>query len=188
MKFKEATPRVTTRLLSFMLAIASAPLTAGASEPAGASARVGVTVALASETATVLAAFREAVQGVHGCDAEGKSTGPYDFAASDVVVGKSYASGRGERIVTLRLRDPAEITGGCNDGPLDDQWLPHTFAVLSNGKVRHLGSSMTLIDAGDYDGDGRSELVFAFAKYDYDGYTLFSNGFERSVSYGWIYH
>lgn len=109
--------------------------------------------------ASVLLAFREAVKGVHGCDADGASTGLFDFAASDVVVGKSYASGLGDRIVTLTLRQRPEVIGGCDDGPRDDPWLPRTFAVLANGTVRHLGSAMTLVDAGDYDGDGRSELV-----------------------------
>jgi hypothetical protein len=141
-----------------------------------------------SVVAAVMPAFREAVKGVHGCDAEGKSTGPYNFPGSEVAAEKSYASARGERIITLTLRARLEITGGCNDGPLDDQWLPHTFAILANGTIRHLGSSMALIDAGDYDHDGHSELVFAFAKDDYDGYTLFWDGFERSVTYGWIYH
>jgi hypothetical protein len=43
---------------------------------------------------------------------------------------------------------------------------------------------MTVIDAGDYDGDGRSELVVMFQRYDHDGYTLFFDNFDRSISFG----
>jgi hypothetical protein len=39
---------------------------------------------------------------------------------------------------------------------------------------------MTVIDAGGYDGDGRSELVVMFQRYDHDGYTLFFDKFDRS--------
>jgi hypothetical protein len=63
------------------------------------------------------------------------------------------------------------------------------FFLSSPGRVRVLGLDMTVLDAGDYDGDGRSELLVKFARYDHDGYTLFyGRDFERSVSFGWMYH
>jgi hypothetical protein len=141
----------------------------------------------AAQLDRVLPAFREAVRGISGCEADGRAAGPYDFPPNEVIVGQSYASRRGDRLVTLSVRQSKEVVGSC-DGPLGEEWSPHTFAVLADGTVRHLGSSLQLLDAGDYDGDGKSEIVFQFGRYDYDGYTMFSNRFEESVTFGWIYH
>lgn len=141
----------------------------------------------AAQLDRVLTAFRAAVRGISGCDAEGRGAGTYDFPPSEVIVGPSHASRTGDRLVTLTVRRIKEVLGSC-DGPLGEAWSPHTFAVLADGTVRHLGSSLLLLDSGDYDGDGRSELVFHFGRYDYDGYTMLSNRFEASVTFGWIYH
>jgi hypothetical protein len=111
-----------------------------------------------------------------------------DFPRSEVIVGPSYASRTGDRLVTLSVRQTKEVLGSC-DGLLGEEWSPHTFAVFADGTVRLLGSSLLLLDAGDdYDGDGGSELVLQFGRYNYDAYTMFSNRFEASVTFGWTYH
>jgi hypothetical protein len=48
---------------------------------------------------------------------------------------------------------------------------------------------MTLLDAGDYDNDGRSEVVFLLSQGDdTDGFVLFDGDFEKSVVLTWHYH
>ena len=68
------------------------------------------------------------------------------------------------------------------------EWGPHWFIVDRSGAAKFLGSDLLLVDAGDYDGDGRTELVFRKSGYDYDGYVLFFDGFARSAEFGWSYH
>jgi hypothetical protein len=75
---------------------------------------------------------------------------------------------------------------GC-DGPPGDRWARHWFLVVGD-RVQHLNSSMTLVDAGDYDSDGRSEVVFWYSGYNKDGYVLFSGGFEKRTEHLWSYH
>lgn len=83
-------------------------------------------------------------------------------------------------IVTGQAPAPDEVPG--------PEWSPHWFVADDAGQVRFLGSELMLIDAGDYGGDGHSELVFAKSSYDYDGYVMFYDDFRRSAAFGWSYH
>ena len=47
---------------------------------------------------------------------------------------------------------------------------------------------MELVDAGDYDGDGRSELLFWRGGYNRDGYVLVFDELRQKVEYTWSYH
>jgi hypothetical protein len=47
---------------------------------------------------------------------------------------------------------------------------------------------MDLLDAGDYDGDGRSEVLFWSSGEDVDGYVLMYDGFTKSAEFKWSYH
>lgn len=46
----------------------------------------------------------------------------------------------------------------------------------------------TMVDAGDYDGDGKSEVIFRSSRYNGDGYVMFFNEFTDMVSFTWSYH
>ncbi len=52
----------------------------------------------------------------------------------------------------------------------------------------YLGSQLELVDAGDYDGDGQSEVLFWHSAYNEDGYTLFYDQFRKRLDYWWTYH
>ncbi|HXQ39715.1 MAG TPA: hypothetical protein VN821_00510 [Candidatus Udaeobacter sp.] len=96
---------------------------------------------------------------------------------------KAYRSRSGSLlfalIVTGQAPAPDEVPG--------PEWSPHWFVTDSSGQVRFLGSELLLIDAGDYGGDGHSELIFAKSSYDYDGYLMFYDDFRRSAAFGWNY-
>lgn len=47
---------------------------------------------------------------------------------------------------------------------------------------------MMLVDAGDYDNDGESELLFAITDYNRGGYKLFYDKFTKSVEFKFNYH
>lgn len=139
------------------------------------------------QLARVIPLLREAVKGISGCGEDGHSLKPYNFPSREVVVGESYASSRGDALVTLSVRQRKALVGTC-DGPLGEEWMPHTFSILRDGTIRHLGSSLRVIGVGDYDADGRSEFVFFAARYNHDGYWLFANHFRESASFGWSYN
>ena len=74
------------------------------------------------------------------------------------------------------------------DGPPDEPFKNHWFVVTPNGTVRFLDSSMWLVDAGDYDNDGKSELVFSIDDYNRGGYKLFSDEFRKKAVFKFSYH
>jgi hypothetical protein len=97
---------------------------------------------------------------------------------------KTYGSAKGQAVMAFTILGkeppPDEVPG--------PEWGPHWFVMDGTGAVRFLGADLLLIDAGDYDGDGRSEMVFRKSGYDYDGYTLFYDDFRRRAEFGWNYH
>jgi len=67
---------------------------------------------------------------------------------------------------------------------IDDAW----FAVGVDKSVQYLDSGMWLVDAGDYDNDGKSELVFAIDRYNRGGYELFYDDFKQHSTFEFSYH
>lgn len=47
---------------------------------------------------------------------------------------------------------------------------------------------MKLVDIGDFNGDGKPEILFWRTAYDQDGYVLFYDDFKKSLSCSWRYH
>ena len=105
------------------------------------------------------------------------------FADDDVALLKAYRSRGGLLLYALVIAhlapSPDEVPG--------PEWTPHWFVADASGAVSYLGSEMMLIDAGDYSGDGHSELIFSKSGYDYDGYVLFWDELRRSAVFGWSY-
>jgi hypothetical protein len=97
----------------------------------------------------------------------------------------AYASNKHSFLVQTNLN-----AGDCGyvdkpDDPLSKPW----FLVSENRTVRRIGSFMSLLDAGDYDNDGKSEVVFFVSQCeDTDGFVLFDASFEHQTSYLWSYH
>jgi hypothetical protein len=71
---------------------------------------------------------------------------------------------------------------------LKSEWADQVFYVNEQGTITFLGAELKLLDAGDYDGEGRSAVIFKLQSYDKDGYVLFYDGFRRKASFTWIYH
>jgi len=82
------------------------------------------------------------------------------------------------------------LTGWECDGPQEagSPYIDHWYAVAPTGKIVLLGSGMWLLDAGDYDGDGKSEVLFAIDGYDLGGYRFFYQNFNKSAEYVFAYH
>jgi hypothetical protein len=67
---------------------------------------------------------------------------------------------------------------------IDDPW----FAVDPSRSVVYLDSGIWLVDAGDYDNDGKSELVFSINRDNEGGYDLFYDDFKKRVVFEFNYH
>lgn len=63
------------------------------------------------------------------------------------------------------------------DSESDLPFAEHTFAILADGSVRYIGEWMQLIEARDYDGDGKTEMMFA----EDVGFAVWSASFELLV-------
>lgn len=109
---------------------------------------------------------------------------PYDFKPHETIFYKSYKSASNEELVSFGL-DPKVIN--CIDGIPAPEWLDNWF-LIKNNEIDYVGREMQLIDAGDYDGDGKSELLFWYSGYNKDGYILFYNDFRGESKYLWGYH
>jgi hypothetical protein len=97
----------------------------------------------------------------------------------------AYSSNKHSFLVEASLN--AGECGYVSDAadPLSGPW----FFVSPSGVVRRIGSFMTLLDAGDYDNDGSSEVVFFLSQGENtDGFVLYDAGFQSPVMFTWHYH
>jgi hypothetical protein len=107
---------------------------------------------------------------------------PWSYSNADIRLHRVYVSRSEWYLAELSLQEYI-----C-DGPPDEPFKNHWFVVTPNGTVRFLDSSMWLVDAGDYDNDGKSELVFSIDDYNRGGYKLFSDEFRKKAVFKFSYH
>ena len=98
---------------------------------------------------------------------------PFEYAPTDLRL-RSYRDISGRLLVTAQLDPHLDTCGGANE----IAWMPHTFVL--DGATQYLGPEIALIDAGDYDADGKSELLFWRAGHDGHGYVLFDSAFQQA--------
>jgi len=133
-----------------------------------------------TEIVGIFPAFRVEVGTVaFKCD----ELGSVRYADDLIVLDKAYRANTGDSLIGLRVDPHAHQ---CDEIP-DDNWANQWFLVR-DGKPKFLGSSLELIDAGDYDKDGSSEVVFHRSDYNYDGYVLLYDRLRQRAEFGWIYH
>jgi hypothetical protein len=98
---------------------------------------------------------------------------PWPYTDANTVVSKAYSSNRHWLIAEVVL------SGDECDGPPDEAFSSPWFVITPEQQVRFLGSNMWLVDAGDYDNEGKSELVFSIDDYNRGGYPPRSAPDER---------
>jgi hypothetical protein len=108
------------------------------------------------------------------------------YKDSDLRVTSAYGSNQGSLLVETEIK-----RGACDeyiddrDDPFADQW----FFVSKDLTFRRPGGFLELLDAGDYDGDRKSEVIFFLTQpADTDGYVLFYDDFQKQVENTWTYH
>jgi hypothetical protein len=126
--------------------------------------------------------FREKFPEVANCTAEDEVARPWPYRDEDIKLVKTYASGTGWSLAQLKLQ--TDLCDGPPDPPFVDQW----FVIDPQGRSRFLDAGMWLVDAGDYDNDGKSELIFSIDRYNRGGYELFYGDFEKRAMFEFGYH
>jgi hypothetical protein len=107
---------------------------------------------------------------------------PWPYRDEDIKIHKSYSSNRSWVVASVGLGE-----WHC-DGPSSDAFGRQWFAVSPNLNVMFLGGAMWLVDAADYDNDGKSEIVFSIDGYNRGGYKLFYDDFAKHASFEFNYH
>ena len=106
------------------------------------------------------------------------------YRDEDIKVNKAYSSRSGTLLIDISLDGYACDGPLESGGPFDHQW----YLISPSGTARFIGTEMWLVDAGDYDNDGESEVIFAINAYNTGGYRLFYHGFEKNAEYIFHYH
>jgi len=139
-------------------------------------------------------AFRAKFPKVVNCDKNEKPLprGAWRYTDAQVRIAGTYRSRNGDALVNMWLEGGQ---CGVNDGPFASK----PFLLRSNGALESIrmpsqknadsdALSLALLDAGDYDGDGKSEVVFFVSGYNEDGFALFYDSFRKFVVSTWSYH
>lgn len=126
--------------------------------------------------------FRKQAGKAQVCPPNARAGIAFPYTEKDLEGSDAYADRKGRQLISLRLQ------GDLNrcDGPIDSSWDNHVF--LLNPAITYLGAGLSLVDAGDYDGDGKSEMLFWFSGYNRDGYSLMSADLQQRSDYFWGYH
>jgi hypothetical protein len=143
------------------------------------------TMLSAEISASVRRTFRREFPDVNRCKDEEILQRNWKFPDSALILPVAYASNKQSYLVeTILNAGDCGYVDDAND-PLSAPW----FFVASDGAVRRIGSFMTLLDAGDYDNDGQSELIFFLSQpEDTDGFVLYDGSFKTRVTFTWTYH
>lgn len=137
--------------------------------------------------------FRVEYPKVINCDEnEMPLSTPWRYEDTSIMVNDSYIGAKGDILVNMYL-DGCKC--GISDGPFENQ----LFLIRANKTVDHIVLksnrqqsdkllSLAFIDAGDYDADGETEVIFFLSGYNEDGYAIFYDSFRKNVIWTWGYH
>lgn len=145
------------------------------------------------QTKLVVSVFKAEFSVVRNCDeSEEPLSTPWRYKDTDITITKSYRSNRGDLLVSAFLQG-----GRCGiiDGAFQSQYFllradksATRLTVDSRRKPTSDQLSLIMVDAGDYDADGKSEVVFFVTGYNEDGYAIFYDSFRKNVQSTWSYH
>jgi hypothetical protein len=130
-------------------------------------------------------AFRRDFPRAYRCKEEKIVQHNWKFPDSALKFPATYGSNKDTFLVESNLN-----AGDCRyvDDPNDAGSSPWFF-VTADGHARRIGSFMSLLDAGDYDNEGRSEVIFILEQpEDTEGFLLFNADMHKAASLLWAYH
>jgi hypothetical protein len=131
--------------------------------------------------AQAMAAFKQKIALNITCD--GKLTRAYPDSAIQTY-GKAYRSISGDVLIAMR---PDPRFWRCGEGPKGDEWQSVWFHSRGD-TFRWIGNGLTLLDIGDYNGEGTAEILFQYDGYNRDGYVLLDPRDDSKNEFSWSYH
>ncbi|WP_413942679.1 hypothetical protein [Bdellovibrio sp. HCB-162] len=126
--------------------------------------------------------FKNKYTNVSKCKDEDSTFTPWKYKDEDIKVYKRYMANSNWKLIALHLTD-----NKC-DGPPEEAYNQSWYAVSPSGEVTFLDSGLALVDAGDYDRDGKSEVIFQVSRYNRGGYILFYDKFKQREENIFGYH
>ena len=141
----------------------------------------------------VRSSFLKTFRHLRQCDASGEALKhDWSIPASEIIVSKSYGSAKHEYVVETRVHNN-KCLFNVDGKDFQSMGGNQAFFVSPDHKAVFLGLQWELLDAGDYDGDGRSEVIFQVAEgkdidIETEGYVLFYDDFRRNVRFVWQNH
>jgi len=147
----------------------------------------------AQEVDQVRVAFRKIYNHLRQCDASGMPlTIDWQVPNSEIGIVKAYGSNKSFFLVETELKHTrcAYSLVGKNLQALKGN---HWFYLAPSREASYLGNRWELVDAGDYDGDGKSEIIFYITEgpeeaLDTEGYVLFYDDFHHNIRFTWNNH
>lgn len=109
---------------------------------------------------------------------------PFRYQDDDVKVVKAYQSRGGWAIARLHLDEAVDCQDDEAGFEIYDQW----YYITPEAHVVYLDDGMWLVDAGDYDNDGASELLFSIDRENRGGYVLFYDHFRKHSTFEYSFH
>jgi hypothetical protein len=116
-----------------------------------------------------------------------------NYQDSDLELIESYTSKTEGHLVKLQM---TEKYYKCVEMPPKER-SPQWFYVSEKMEARHILFSkwykefvtdVDFLDSGDYDNDGKNEVIFMLHSYNEDGYVLASDSFKSTAIFTWNYH
>jgi len=132
--------------------------------------------------ALVRVGFRKQYPQVDRCEREAIAERNWKYPDSALTLPAAYASNKNSFLVAAKLNAGNCGWGGRPDDPLDS-WVRQWFLVAPDGGVHRVGGFEELLDAGDYDNDGSSEIIFFSTRSEHsDAYDLLYDGLRKKAT------
>lgn len=128
-------------------------------------------------------AFRD----IQNCGPDG-TLKPYLIQPQDVAIKDAWQSRFGEMYITLKIEPQHQDVLASCDGLPGDQWLDQLFHADTDRGFTWQGAGVRFWDAGDYDEDGRSEVVLRWSRTNNEAYQIRDSAPCLHCVFRWVYH
>ncbi|UWZ85368.1 hypothetical protein [Occallatibacter riparius] len=108
----------------------------------------------------------------------------FPYLDEDLKLVKAYEGKGGWMIARLHLAGAVDCEDAETGFEMNDTW----FTIDPQKSVKYLDEGLWLVDAGDYDNDGQSEILFAINSHNRGGYKLFYDHFKKHTTFEYAFH